>query len=383
MPPRRTHTKSRNGCVQCKKRRVKCDEQGPPCSNCISRELLCTYVDAPRTSNVNGPSAGPTPLQLESTSRTADLADNRSNSLFQAVNLRALELMHQFSTETYRSLCSGPADDHFWRRTMPRRALDCDFLMCGILAVASLHIASLREPPEALSYIDTALEYHTQAFAPFRRAIDNLTPSNCDVVFAYSVILIVIGIALPQMTMERETKSSMTENIIVVSELLRGPSNIVRISRPWLKEKLDSKSGFWDIETSELDPETNTALDELTSLGREMASTMSVEHQHIFQGAIDVLRNCFSRYSAAKDSTPVVAWLAEVDKEFFCTLRRREPLALLILMHWAVLLGELDGKMWWAKNSAPALVSEILEALRSSGIQWKGPWLWPKKRLGL
>src|ERR1700742_2357411 len=46
MVPRRTHTKSRNGCDGCKKRHVKCDESGPPCTNCIARELECKYSTA-------------------------------------------------------------------------------------------------------------------------------------------------------------------------------------------------------------------------------------------------------------------------------------------------------------------------------------------------
>ena len=52
-------------------------------------------------------------------------------------------------------------------------------------------------------------------------------------------------------------------------------------------------------------------------------------------------------------------------------------------MHWGVLLGELDGEMWWARNSGKALVAELLIALPTEAFQWDGAQLWPKERLGL
>jgi len=52
-------------------------------------------------------------------------------------------------------------------------------------------------------------------------------------------------------------------------------------------------------------------------------------------------------------------------------------------MYWGVLLGTLDGQMWWARNSGKALVTELLVALHPSVFQWEGAQLWPKQKLGL
>ncbi|MCH0629665.1 Zn(II)2Cys6 transcription factor [Kocuria palustris] len=43
---RKYHQKSRNGCLTCKKRRVKCDEQRPVCQKCINLKLECGYVNS-------------------------------------------------------------------------------------------------------------------------------------------------------------------------------------------------------------------------------------------------------------------------------------------------------------------------------------------------
>lgn len=56
--PRRAHRKSRNGCQNCKRRRVKCDEKVEfGCRNCQRHGIDCDYVAS---------SAGPTDIAVES-----------------------------------------------------------------------------------------------------------------------------------------------------------------------------------------------------------------------------------------------------------------------------------------------------------------------------
>lgn len=57
---RRGHSKSRLGCLNCKRRRVKCNEQRPACSPCRRLGLLCDYATAPATVQAN-----PSPLCME------------------------------------------------------------------------------------------------------------------------------------------------------------------------------------------------------------------------------------------------------------------------------------------------------------------------------
>lgn len=42
---KRHHNKSRDGCLTCRARRVKCDEQRPSCKACLKRALTCHYAD--------------------------------------------------------------------------------------------------------------------------------------------------------------------------------------------------------------------------------------------------------------------------------------------------------------------------------------------------
>ncbi|KAF7114582.1 hypothetical protein CNMCM5793_009227 [Aspergillus hiratsukae] len=389
MPPRRSHTKSRMGCDQCKKRRVKCDETGPPCANCIARELSCSYYNTPKPrSSANGASASPLSITSPGGERISETSTRSFNSgtssLVKDTNLRELELMHKFSTETYLSLSNKPQDYHVWQMVIPRKALEHDFLLNGVLAVAALHIASTLKPPDALTYIDTALEYHNRAFAPYRQAIDNLTPMNCDAVFAHSVLTTVIGIALPRLTAERDESSGITENIVVVFELLQGVSKIFRISRPWLTMQLFTPQDEYDkVTTSKLDSETERALDRLAALNDDIVASVDPEQYRIVKEAISHLHECFTRYASSRDAASVLRWLAIASKEFAHALSCRKPFPLMVLMYWGVLLGELDGIWWWAKSSGTALVSELLAALQPGDIRWEEARLWPKHKLGL
>lgn len=44
---RRTHKNSRDGCPNCKSKRIKCSEDLPSCQNCIKKEYRCGYLDFP------------------------------------------------------------------------------------------------------------------------------------------------------------------------------------------------------------------------------------------------------------------------------------------------------------------------------------------------
>ena len=317
--------------------------------------------------------------------------------------LTDLELMHKFSTETYKSLCNDSSDYDAWQIVVPQKALEYDFLLNGVLAVAALHrtttavdaLAALPQTTTAvdtlstLPYVDKALQYYNRAFAPFQQALDNLTPLNCEAIFAHSIIITVISVALPQFTTERNKGQSMTENIIVIFELLQGVKRIMNISKPWLKTKLFTrrhdflKDPVPDPETLDsMIPGAGIAFAKLSNLNNTLAS-FDPEQHHINKESISLLCRCYLRYVTTREPSAVLTWISAVGKDFAHCLRRRQPFPLLILMHWGVLLGELDGEMWWAKNSGKALVAELLIALPTEMFQWDGAQLWPKERLGL
>lgn len=300
--------------------------------------------------------------------------------------------MHHFATATFRSICTSETEFEVWQVIVPRLALQHEFLMNGILALSALHIATQyparedrNEPPTSLAYIDTALQYHNLSFAPFRTAIDHLTPQNCEAVAAQSIITTVIGIALPRMTAVQDEGCNMTENIIVVFELLQGVKNIYDIGRAWIKLQFFSRrKQMEDTDSSEMDANTTAALDRLVTINEEaFKKTVDMDQYQINTDVIDHLRSCSVLFASTGDPAHVLAWLAKVDKEFVDNVRHRQPLALLILMHWGVLLGRLEGHRWWAQKSGRALVSELLRVIRPVDVRWEDSLLWSKQMMGI
>jgi hypothetical protein len=292
--------------------------------------------------------------------------------------------MHKFSTETWKSLCTTEANQYDWQIALPREALKHDFLLSSMLALASLHIATTMDPAAALSYVDTALQYHNRALAPFRHALDHLSPDNCDAVLAHSVITTALGTVLPRLTPHPSDIPSVTKNIVVLFELLHGVSKIQGMSGHWFKNKLFLyEDGFWPSDTIALDNDTEQALTRLETLNDKMRSETCLEEYHINKDAIHLLRMSFERYTGSPDMVSVHAWPACVSKEFVQFVRRRLQLSLLILMHWGVLLGQFDGKLWWASGAGKELVLELSPSLRSEDRQWEDARFWPPKKLGL
>ncbi|KAJ5980991.1 hypothetical protein N7481_008289 [Penicillium waksmanii] len=394
--PLRSHTKSRKGCDQCRTRKVKCDERGPPCSNCTARELSCTYlkVAAARASQSQSQSQPETPAPLphvkavsreNSRTRLNGTRNEVVDSPFQKSELAILELMHKFSTETFRSLCVSAAELEVWQTTVPNLALKHDFLMNGILSLAAMHIASSREPPEALAYLDIGLQRYNRSLKPFRDAIDSLTEQNCDAVFAHSIIMTAIGIASPRLTGIRDESSSMTESMVVVFELLQGVKKILQVGvgQSWINLELFSRGAFWKDTSTQLDEDTHGALAQIDALNDEVMTGIYESQHQINREIIAHLRHCYAKFALEPEPAPALAWLAAVRKEFVDGLRCRQPFSLLILMYWGVLLGELDGRRWWARDAGRALVSELLGALRPGDPRWQPALMWAQQRMSL
>ncbi|KAM3454075.1 hypothetical protein MY3296_003343 [Beauveria thailandica] len=68
---RRSHRKSRNGCAECKRRHIRCDEHRPLCSNCVSADRACVFPRAPAT-------ATPAPTPNAGVSKSATSTTNGS-----------------------------------------------------------------------------------------------------------------------------------------------------------------------------------------------------------------------------------------------------------------------------------------------------------------
>jgi Fungal Zn(2)-Cys(6) binuclear cluster domain len=78
---RQSHTKSRTGCLNCKRRRIKCEENRPSCTQCTKRRLQCEWPEVQirdrRADMQIGFSNPSVPAQLQSADAAFTMQDFR------------------------------------------------------------------------------------------------------------------------------------------------------------------------------------------------------------------------------------------------------------------------------------------------------------------
>ncbi|KAK9364468.1 hypothetical protein V1509DRAFT_50627 [Lipomyces kononenkoae] len=170
--PRRAHKKSRNGCVQCKQRKTKCDEATPRCSRCAKRGMVCQYrqkssesgtiivshslPEEPQrrrqglvvpslsyaTSSAESlPStSSPTSFQIPSPLPSPDPVDKLYSNAYsdEILGWTELELLSHYLTHTSRIIAFDLEDLYALRIGIPNLAFRSKPLMSSIIALAAV-----------------------------------------------------------------------------------------------------------------------------------------------------------------------------------------------------------------------------------------------------
>ncbi|CAI6080363.1 unnamed protein product [Clonostachys chloroleuca] len=162
--PRRGHTKSRRGCVTCKRRRVKCPENTPVCRNCERLGLFCQY-------GVMGDLGSHPSAPLQSTGGHFSIGD--------------FQLFHHFVLYAYPPLpIQGKA---VWDGVC-QFSHQFDFLIHAMLALSASHF-DLCSGSEG--HKTQALSHRTTAIARINKALDSpaMSGTRGDALYAALMVL--------------------------------------------------------------------------------------------------------------------------------------------------------------------------------------------------
>ncbi|KAH7086077.1 hypothetical protein BKA63DRAFT_32403 [Paraphoma chrysanthemicola] len=163
---RRHHTKSRTGCFECKRRRVKCDETRPACTKCVLGLETCVYPITPRfaakrdNTNINksylatdtftpSPSSSPysdhfmsSPFCSSTHIEPASIGGARPMPFIDPViGLSNDDLYQYYVHHTSSSLSFSTADHTVFHQIIPALALHNSTVYHALLAVSAAHIA--------------------------------------------------------------------------------------------------------------------------------------------------------------------------------------------------------------------------------------------------
>ncbi|KAK2785187.1 hypothetical protein FQN51_003930 [Onygenales sp. PD_10] len=409
MPPRRSHRKSRLGCVQCKRRKIKCDETPPPCGNCKKHNIECQFAPPPvntspaprlppisripgRLDSNRSVSTAPTislplvPATAAPSSSTVDQLEifttfNNPKSHFTSnLQLDDLELLHHYTTKTYMTLSNKNEHKEIWRTVIPKEALAHPFLMHGLLALSALHLieSSSNEDARRRKYTELATMHQNLALASFRPELNNITPSNCNAVFAFSTLIAALAFAFSRFV-GRPGGGEPVAELLQDFFLFRGVEGVL--------------SASWEvIQKGELGPlirrpadgmpqpiskDTINALDYLHECNGDHVTQISPAEKDANNHAIRELRISFERPASSWET--VFRWPILLPEAYLAHLKLRKPMALVILAHYCVILCRLDS-CWWSQGWAGYLFETIYRSLDAG---WRPLLRWPMQMIGL
>ncbi|KAF2734656.1 hypothetical protein EJ04DRAFT_466285 [Polyplosphaeria fusca] len=345
MPRRRQglrsyHHKSRNGCSNCKRRRVKCSMQAPACANCLRRKETCEYQfstggdpassgqSIPRDKATSPARAGcidtiPASLGCYSapswTSGAADTSSRVSNPL-----KRSLTLVLAQSWFT-------PAEQQLWAAAIEEAAAKYTFVGHSFLALSSL-MCELNNPAQQIPML--AYQHHLQASALFRQALPSVNEENWIAVISFVVSMVIFHFTTQQASPDVEF------DYVQSLKVLRHSKSVEDQIVPFLH-----KSPFYSLiverNNSTIPPPSTKLRTNLQKLARLVAQ--SVEHG---DENAETNRKAFwelREWAFVCDRTPrtwrqFINWPGTVSNDFLDLLAKHDDIALLIFIHWCATL---------------------------------------------
>ncbi|PMD46874.1 hypothetical protein L207DRAFT_480806 [Hyaloscypha variabilis F] len=388
---RRPHRKTRTGCLPCKQRKIKCDEEKPSCRYCVRHSTECSYNFAARsppripfsssqavTMSIRSPPNPPTPNSVTTTT-----TDKPS---FPNVPWNSLELLYHFTISTSRTIARDQAEESVWQVSVPRLALDHPFLMQGIFAIAALHLAHLR-PGERDKYSVLAADHLQTALQSYRVALLKIDRENCHAVLACSALIVALSLGSSLSTtsgsVNSEGSEEASEGIFPIPDwfhFIRGASKIVFSSWPLLQDgfMLHTLHQPAHPEASSIATEDDAQLTKLAPLFEDGARAPShvQERNQACREALKELRTAFDLAreprSGGYNRRSAFRWPGKISDDFIALLSGKEPGALILFAHQCVLL-KREEPCWYMDGHAARLISMVKDNLSEEWwcfIQW-------------
>ncbi|KAF2836935.1 hypothetical protein M501DRAFT_938740 [Patellaria atrata CBS 101060] len=395
MATRKPHTKSRNGCLQCKARHVKCDETKPGCLNCDDYNVPCEYPtskknrqDSPREYVSPYPPLKPATINSSSDVLMENTSSSRGSSTTphvpQIENLADLKLLHHYTTSVARSLAANNSTlIPVWQDYMVQLAFEHHFLLHGILAIAALHLSRIH-PLQSADYLFQASKHQDAGLSEFRNIVLNFSPDLREPVFCFSSMLIPYSYGLPFDDGDNPERS--LDNIIHCLSLIRGVGPLIGPYWPELKQSELYKlvpQDIVNIDWAAVDETEMAKSDDTPPLQRLYEATKTIKDPEVAEAYTSAIRNLhgafirFPQYPSHSALSILKIWPVRLSPEFMELLGNKHPEALVILAYFSVLLGRC--RWYWFMEGWSERVVDTVEALLDD--EWKDWLQWPKAEL--
>ncbi|KAJ5629528.1 hypothetical protein N7528_003185 [Penicillium herquei] len=378
--PRRPHRKSRNGCVECKRRHIKCDEKTPICSNCTTSERACEYAVengsglAVRQRKQASASRSPSSQPSQPQSSVAGASTQQElDSEYPPVNIHHFDLLYHLTTEVFESLRPEFEGIYIPHTILFKVAVSSPYLMNALLALSAIHRSTLNQQDQNF-YLHEATELQTRALSIFNAMKPEVNSESCVPIFLFSSILGLHEMCKIFVFREPNFEPFM-EKFVRYLSLHRG----VRVVSTGLWHILKGSILAPVLERAESALPNDGSLGEICLRLQNLihSSNLPAEDATSCEEAITSLQSVLGATTSDTQVRPqiqtILAWPVILSQGYTDLLRRREPHSLVILAHFGAAVHSRRDIWVWGDGGA-FLVNLISQHL---GNAWLDCLAWP------
>ncbi|KAK0657070.1 hypothetical protein B0T16DRAFT_315021 [Cercophora newfieldiana] len=393
---RRSHKKSRAGCLECKRRHVKCDEQRPRCIICTLSERPCSYgpnsqpEQTPNPTNPSTPdpstssSARPSPdsgienapwlPHVSQLPHTTTFEDPLGTATSAEINFEHMELIIKFKvSDHYPELDQNLYD--YSEKLNTISMLSAPYYLTEILALSARRL-SIVEPEKSERYLRYSVTLQTRAVSMYNQYVSSVKIDNVNCVPIIQFASLLGRHLLIDMLARRETDLNLfLEHYLEFVRVHSGIKLIVHTAWPFLIDSGMKEFLLWagSLTTAQGVGSECAPLRDLIYKTNDLDAATQDACETVIRGlqvGFDLMcvqppRN--NRYWA------VFAWSVTAPEEFTNLLVQRRPEALVFLAYFGILL-HYSRDQWQVGSSGAYLIRLISQYL---GPQWSAYLSYP------
>jgi hypothetical protein len=373
---RRAHTKSRNGCIECKQRHIKCDERWPTCVNCDVTLRECYYLErlsvpvkrfpggCSSTDYAMGRPEGDSIESPDSHSTATDGSTCRDND--ELFTLQHLALFHHVETGVTDWLMVTRDLQHLTNAYISS-ALSTPYLMNQLLALSALHLSTVHHGQIGM-YQRLATKLQTRALILFNEVKKNESQQDGVASFLFSSLM-AVHILADKLSTNRDDFDRFMGGFIDYIDLHRGARIVGDSSWSTLST---SDLGQWFKTLKETKTPDNALPSDLCDLCTMLKSS-SLREESI-QACKDATRAlAFVHRRLDTPSTwgvhAPMAWATLVSTDYVRLLEKRTPEAIIVLAHYAAVLHRCRD-FWVFADGGEYLIRGIYGILGTGWKEW-------------
>ncbi|KAF9634944.1 putative c6 zinc finger domain-containing protein [Lasiodiplodia theobromae] len=235
-----------------------------------------------------------------------------------------MQLFHQYTTATYATLDTSPAQYPIWQRAVIDVGFEYAFVLRGMMALSALHLAT-GGGDVGRRWVAISSANLNVALTQFRQLLEaGVDDRNCVAVFAFSATIVCVrmvkGVTWAVLSKWAELLGSVV-GPLVANGLRRGVSaeiDDVAVLREMVEE--------------------------------ECVGEAAAEEREVCGGAVDFLCEVAREGRGCPPGDSVLgivfSWPVLLPEAFLGFLAERRPVALVILLHYTALMDQ-SGDFWW------------------------------------